>query len=169
MPEKERSQGMGILGAAVGVGTIVGPGLGGLLAGENLATPFFIAGGMSFLALILIWLFLPESLPAAARQRNGKKKRLPARKIWKVASGSIGSLLLMAFLASFGLTAFFGIFGLYALQKFNAGPESVGGVMMVFGLVMVFAHICEALVVQVSDRGDASTVDAAPPHGGKAE
>jgi DHA1 family multidrug resistance protein-like MFS transporter len=140
MPEKERSQGMGILGAAVGVGTIVGPGLGGLLAGENLATPFFIAGGMSFLALILIWLFLPESLPAAARQRNGKKKRLPAREIWKAASGSIGSLLLMAFLASFGLTAFFGIFGLYALQKYNAGPESVGGIMMVFGLVTALAQ-----------------------------
>ncbi|MFL7870913.1 MAG: MFS transporter [Anaerolineales bacterium] len=140
MPEKERSQGMGILGAAVGVGTIVGPGLGGFLAGENLVTPFFIAGGMSFLALILIWLFLPESLPAAARQRNGKKKRLPAREIWKAASGSIGSLLLMAFLASFGLTAFFGIFGLYALQKYNAGPESVGGIMMVFGLVTALAQ-----------------------------
>jgi DHA1 family multidrug resistance protein-like MFS transporter len=140
MPEKERSQGMGSLGGAVGVGTIVGPGLGGLLAGENLATPFFIAGGMSFLALILIWLFLPESLPTAARQRNSKKKRLPAREIWKAASGSIGSLLLMAFLASFGLTAFFGIFGLYALQKFNARPESVGGVMMVFGLVTALAQ-----------------------------
>ena len=140
MPEKERSQGMGILGAAVGVGTIVGPGLGGFLAGENLVTPFFIAGGMSFLALILIWLFLPESLPAAARQRNGKKKRLPAREIWKAASDSIGSLLLMAFLASFGLTAFFGIFGLYALQKYNAGPESVGGIMMVFGLVTALAQ-----------------------------
>jgi DHA1 family multidrug resistance protein-like MFS transporter len=134
-PEKERGQGMGILGAAVGVGTIFGPGLGGLLAGENLATPFFIAGGMSFIALLLIWLFLPESLPEAARQASEAKKRLSIRDTWQTASGSIGSLLLMAFLASFGLTAFFGIFGLYALQKYRAGPEAVGGIMMVFGLV----------------------------------
>ena len=134
-PEKERGQGMGILGAAVGVGTIFGPGLGGLLAGENLATPFFIAGGMSFLALLLIWLFLPESLPVAARQSPGEKKRLQVREMWQAAAGSIGSLLLMAFLASFGLTAFFGIFGLYALQKYEAGPEAVGGIMLVFGLV----------------------------------
>jgi MFS transporter, DHA1 family, multidrug resistance protein len=139
-PEKERSQGMGILGAAVGVGTIIGPGLGGLLAGENLATPFFIAGGMSFFALLLIWLFLPESLPVAARQGTGGKERLPAMEIWRAASGSIGNLLLMAFLASFGLTAFFGIFGLYALQKYNAGPEAVGGIMMVFGLVTALAQ-----------------------------
>jgi DHA1 family multidrug resistance protein-like MFS transporter len=126
---------MGILGAAVGVGTIFGPGLGGLLAGENLAAPFFIAGGLSFLALLLIWLFLPESLTAAARQGAGKQKRLPAREMWRAASGLIGSLLMMAFLSSFGLTAFFGIFGLYALQKYDAGPEAVGGIMMVFGLV----------------------------------
>lgn len=69
-PEKERSQGMGILGTAVGVGTIVGPGLGGLLAGENLATPFFIAGEMSFFTLLSTWLFLPESLKVAASQGN---------------------------------------------------------------------------------------------------
>ncbi len=74
-PENERSQGMGALGAAVGVGTIFGPGLGGLLAGKNLAAPFFIAGGMSFCALLLIWLFLPESLTAAACQEADGKKR----------------------------------------------------------------------------------------------
>jgi len=134
-PEKERSHGMGILGAAVGIGTIFGPGLGGLLAGENLATPFFIAGAMSFLALLLIWLFLPESLPSAARQGAGKKERFQVGEMWRVAYSSIGNLLLMAFLSSFGLTAFFGIFGLYAMQKYSAGPEAVGGIMMVFGVV----------------------------------
>jgi MFS transporter, DHA1 family, multidrug resistance protein len=139
-PEEERGQGMGMLGAAVGVGTIIGPGLGGLLAGEDLTTPFFIAGGMSFFALLLVWLFLPESLPVAARQETARKARLPVREMWQAASGSIGSLLLMAFLASFGLTAFFGIFGLYALQKYNAGPEAVGGIMMVFGLVTALAQ-----------------------------
>lgn len=139
-PEKERGQGMGILGAAVGVGTIIGPGLGGLLAGENLSAPFFIAGGMSFIALLLIWLFLPESLPVVTRQGAGKKKRLLTREMWHATSSSIGSLLFMAFLASFGLTAFFGIFGLYALQKYNAGPEAVGGIMMVFGLVTALAQ-----------------------------
>lgn len=134
-PEQDRGQGMGILGAAVGVGTIVGPGLGGLLGGENLVLPFFIAGGMSFLALLLIWLLLPESLPPEARRLVKEKKRLQIRAMWQSLSSSIGSLLLMAFLASFGLTSFFGIFGLYALDKYSAGPEAVGVIMMVFGLV----------------------------------
>jgi MFS transporter, DHA1 family, multidrug resistance protein len=139
-PEQERGQGMGILGAAVGAGTVFGPGLGGLMAGENLALPFFIAGGMSFFSLLLIWLFLPESLSVAARQEAGEKKHLTAQEVWQAASGAIGSLLVMAFLASFGLTAFFGIFGLYALQKYGAGPQAVGGVMMVFGLVTALSQ-----------------------------
>jgi DHA1 family multidrug resistance protein-like MFS transporter len=139
-PERERGQGMGILGAAVGVGTIVGPGLGGLLGGENLVLPFFIAGGMSFLALLLVWLLLPESLPPEARQGVKEKKRLQFGEIWQALSSSIGSLLLMAFLASFGLTTFFGIFGLYALDKYSAGPEAVGVIMMVFGLVTALAQ-----------------------------
>jgi DHA1 family multidrug resistance protein-like MFS transporter len=139
-PEEDRGQGMGILGAAVGVGTIVGPGLGGLLGRGNLALPFFIAGGMSFLALLLIWLLLPESLPAEARRRTSEKKRLQFSTIWRALSSSIGSLLLMAFLASFGLTTFFGIFGLYALEKYSAGPEAVGAIMMVFGLVTALSQ-----------------------------
>lgn len=138
--EQDRGQGMGVLGAAVGVGTIVGPGLGGLLGGENLALPFFIAGGMSFLALLLIWLLLPESLPPEARQKAGEKKRPQVREMLRALSSSIGSLLLMAFLASFGLTTFFGIFGLYALDKYSAGPEAVGLIMMIFGLVTALAQ-----------------------------
>ncbi len=66
-PEKERGGGMGLLGAAGGVGTILGPALGGLLAGDSLSLPFFIAAGLSLLSLLLAWLFLPESLPAEAR------------------------------------------------------------------------------------------------------
>jgi DHA1 family multidrug resistance protein-like MFS transporter len=139
-PEQERGQGMGILGAAVGVGTIVGPGLGGLLGRENLALPFFIAGGMSFLALLLILLLLPESLSPESRQKAGEKKRLQVGEMWRALSSSIGSLLLMAFLASFGLTTFFGIFGLYALDKYSAGPEAVGVIMMIFGLVTLLAQ-----------------------------
>jgi DHA1 family multidrug resistance protein-like MFS transporter len=67
-PEKERGGGMGLLGAAGGIGTIVGPVLGGFLAGDSLAMPFFLAAGLSVLSLLLAIAFLPESLPAEARQ-----------------------------------------------------------------------------------------------------
>jgi len=138
-PEAERSKGMGTLGAAVGAGTILGPGLGGLLASDNLAIPFFIAGGFSFLSLVLIAFLLPESLSKSERIANSKNNEIRMRDTWKSAS-SIGMLLGMTFLASFGVTVFFGIFGLYASQKFNAGPDAVGMIMVVFGIVTALAQ-----------------------------
>ena len=65
--EKERSGAMGILGAATGLGMMLGPALGGWLAAGSLATPFFITAAFCLLTLVLIAVLLPESLPASAR------------------------------------------------------------------------------------------------------
>lgn len=134
--EEERGGGMGLLGAAMGVGTILGPGLGGLLGSESLSMPFFIAGGISFLTLGLVAVFLPESLPPENRQPAAQQsKSNPLGDLWDGIRSPIGSLLLMAFIATCGLMIFYGIFGLYAAAKFDYGPEEVGWVFMVFGLV----------------------------------
>lgn len=134
--EEDRGGGMGIMGAALGLGTIFGPALGGLLARESLSTPFFIAGGMSILALLLIGILLPESLPPESRQKSLKGIQLPEIQLWWAALTSpIGILLVLAFLLTAGLMLFYGIFGLYALDQFNYGPEQVGVIFMVVGLV----------------------------------
>ncbi len=74
--EKERSGAMGILGAATGLGMMLGPALGGWLAQGSLATPFFITAAFCLLTLALIALLLPESLPASAR-KNASAPFLP--------------------------------------------------------------------------------------------
>ncbi|MEW5869615.1 MAG: MFS transporter [Chloroflexota bacterium] len=148
--EKDRGGGMGTLGAAVGLGTIVGPGLGGWLAGDTLSLqalslPFFVAAGLSFITLVLIGLFLPESLPAEARQSRpvGSKGFQPSQ-LWQALScpqgRPIGILLGMAFLIAYASTAFFGIFGLYAYQKFEYTPQQAGMVLMLVGFVSVVAQ-----------------------------
>jgi len=143
-PEKERGGGMGALGAAMALGVILGPGLGGWLAGDSLSTPFFIAAGMSLVSLLLILLLLPESLPAEAhRQGKGKVNVVNLRALWQALrprSGQalfspIGVLLLMVALFSFALTNFEAVFGLYALEKFGYGPERVGTILMVVAVV----------------------------------
>lgn len=134
--EEDRGGGMGILGAAVGLGTIFGPALGGLLAGNSLSIPFFIAGGMSVLALILTWILLPESLPVEARQPAERKIPIPElRSWWQALFSPVGILLVLVFIMTCGLMIFYGIFGLYALERFGYGPEEVGIVFMVVGLV----------------------------------
>ena len=140
-PENERGGGMGLMGAAGGIGTIVGPVLGGFLADESLSTPFFLAAGLSILSLLLAIVFLPESLPAEARQVSQKKEKLIDLKAWGQAINSpIGSLLMLTFISTCGLMIFANVFGLYALEKFDFGPDDVGVMMMVLGLVSAIAQ-----------------------------
>ena len=64
---EERAGGMGIVRAALGVGIICGPGLGGWFSSVSLSFPFFLAAGLSALAVLPIVMALPESLPREKR------------------------------------------------------------------------------------------------------
>jgi DHA1 family multidrug resistance protein-like MFS transporter len=135
--EEDRGGGMGILGAAAGLGTIFGPALGGLLADKSLSTPFFVAGGMSVLALILIAVLLPESLKETDRiSRDPDQPFLDLRAWWNALFSPIGPLLILVFLVTSGLMIFYGILGLYALERFGYGTSEVGVIFTVLGLVM---------------------------------
>src|SRR3990172_3354661 len=69
--EESRGGGMGIFGAAFGMGMVLGPGIGGVMTRLSLGAPFFFASGASLLAMALIWAFLPESLPQEKRSLEG--------------------------------------------------------------------------------------------------
>jgi DHA1 family multidrug resistance protein-like MFS transporter len=134
--EEERGGGMGIMGAAMGVGMVIGPGLGGWLGKDSLSTPFFIAAGLSILALILIFITLPESLAPEARTKGGQIDFTSQFRGMRAALfGPIGFLLLLAFLVSFGLTSFEGIFALFALHRFGYGTRDVGFILMFIGVI----------------------------------
>lgn len=132
---KNRGGGMGVIGAAMGTGMVLGPGLGGLLAAESLSTPFFVASGLSMLALFLILIFLPESLPKSHRENGVEIKGFDLKQIWQAMFGPMGYLMILSFVVFFGLTNFEGIFGLYAHHRFDYNPAQVGTVMMVIGVI----------------------------------
>lgn len=140
--EEERGGGMGVLGAATGLGVVLGPALGGLLGSESLSTPFFLTAGVCLLTLLLVLLFLPESLPVDARRSSAIRIEPTTQlcELWQTLSGPTGMLLFMAFLVSFGLTNFQGIFGYYALKKFGYGTEEVGWILTVAGVVGALAQ-----------------------------
>jgi DHA1 family multidrug resistance protein-like MFS transporter len=135
--EEERGGGMGVLGAAMGLGMILGPALGGLLGGASLSIPFFLTAAVCLLTLLLVLILLPESLSPEARRETATSVKPVAqvKALWGALLGPLGVLLFMAFLVSFGLTNFQGIFGYYALKKFGYGTEEVGWILTVTGLV----------------------------------
>ncbi len=68
--EEDRGRGMGILGAAMGVGMVLGPGFSGMLAEISLSTPFYFGAALSILAMIFVYFILPESLPEGTAQQQ---------------------------------------------------------------------------------------------------
>lgn len=135
--EEDRGSGMGILGAAMGVGMVLGPGLAGWLADSvSLSTPFFLASVLSIVALGLILTILPESLPVEQRAEKVPGIHGPQfAEMWQALFSPIGFLLFMAFLLSFGLTNFESVFGLYALERFDYGPQQVGWLLTFIGII----------------------------------
>lgn len=140
-PAKERGGGMGTLGGASGLGIILGPGLGGWLAGDSLSTPFFLAAAMALVSLLMIALLLPETLPPQARNSTNRKIGLvDFRELWSALSSPIGGMLLLACLGTIGTSNFESIFGMYALEALGYGPEGVGIILTVVGFVAVIGR-----------------------------
>lgn len=76
-----RARGMGLIGAAFGLGLVLGPFIGGLLAGDDggFTLPCIFAGVMSLLAILAAALFLPESLPPERRAQYRAEQKSPER------------------------------------------------------------------------------------------
>jgi DHA1 family multidrug resistance protein-like MFS transporter len=137
-PEKERSGGMGQLGAATGVGIVIGPLLGGFLSTDSLSLPFFIGAGLAFLAFLLVIAILPESrvFTAATTTRD----LITIETLRQTFLSPIGILLLLIFVMSFGLTSFQGITGLYVIDKFAFDTKQVGAIWMVMGGTLIIVQ-----------------------------
>lgn len=132
---ENRSGGMGVIGAAMGMGMVIGPGIGGWLAEFSLSTPFYFASALSVLVLVFIIMALPESLAKNSRTQHTKIQGPDFKAMWLALFGPLGFLLVLSFLISFGMSNFESVFGLFALEKFNYSPKEVGTILVFIGLV----------------------------------
>ena len=158
--EEDRGGGMGMMGAAMGVGMVLGPGLGGWLASGSMSTPFFVAAGLSVLVLPFVLFVLPESLAKEARtQQEGGLRGPQFKEMWAALFSPISFLLILAFLVSFGLTNFEGVFGLYAKDLLGYDAARVGTVLTVIGLLS--ALVQGVLIGPLTKRwGEAAVIRA---------
>ncbi|WP_404449081.1 MFS transporter [Sutcliffiella horikoshii] len=137
---EKRGQGMGIMGAAMGLGIVVGPGLGGWLAEYDLALPFLVAGVAATIAGILSVIILPESYPKHKREMDaqasaGEKRDNQFVTMYKALKSPVGFLLILVFIMSFGLANFQSIFGYYTMERYSYNPSEVGTIILIVGLV----------------------------------
>ena len=136
---EDRARGMGLIGAAFGLGFIIGPALGGLLAGTDpvttdVETPAWVAAGLSFVALCGVALVLPESLPADRRGQGPSHSRVSAI-LGVLGRPVLSRLILIFFLVILAFAGMESTFALWAIGQFGWGPRQVGYVFAYVGLI----------------------------------
>ncbi len=137
-----RARGMGMIGAAFGLGFIFGPAIGGVLAGgdphaADYRTPALLAAALSALAFAMTLALLPESLPATVRAGN---RALPAPSRWRqfraaLGRPAVGRIIAIAFLATFVFAGLESTFAMWSKRQFGWGPEQNGYLFAFVGTI----------------------------------
>jgi MFS family permease len=146
-PVKDRSKAMGLIGAAFGLGFVLGPFLGGTLAASHLGLrlasehgwnlPFLVAGGLSLLASLLVIAWLPETLSADARKAARQEESRGHALLIALERPGMPQLLAIALLAMTGFAMMEGTYSLLVNQRFNFGEREVGYLFGFIGILIV--------------------------------
>jgi MFS family permease len=140
-PPEERARGMGLIGAAFGLGIVLGPVLGGLLSGEDggFTLPCLVAGLMSLLAILAAFLFLPESLHRERQAANRREQRSDKRlKLWQLLRQTRSRLITLQYVVhSLAVSSITYLFPLWAGDTLGWSAREVGLMFGVQGAIMV--------------------------------
>jgi DHA1 family tetracycline resistance protein-like MFS transporter len=141
----ERARYFGLLAAVGAVGTIVGPGLGGLLGQISPRAPFWTAAVVGLINALYGFVVLKESLPPSQRAAFSWARANPvgAMLILVETKGLMG-LAGMMFLANIGLSAFGSLYVLYVNYRFGWGAGQAGLLLMAFAAANVAAQALAA-------------------------
>lgn len=136
---ENRSKGMGLIGAAFGLGFVFGPLMGGLLSDFGYAVTGYVAAGFSFLAFLSTIFFLPESLKKNTVTETATS--LQKRKLFDIAGmkkilqkPDLAVLILLFFILTFSFANIYGTFALLGLKVYGFTDMQNGYMFGIVGL-----------------------------------
>ncbi len=162
--ESSRARGMGMIGAAFGLGFIAGPAIGGLLAGgdpqaTDYRLPAFAAVAFSAAAFILCVTLLKESLPAEVRrERAMRSAEVRRREYWStLGRPEVRLILMLTFIAVFAFAGLEAVFALWTERTYGWGVLQNGYIFAFLGVIS--ALIQGGLIGRLTKKfGDAGMV-----------
>ena len=137
--DQNRAKGLGLIGAAFGLGFIIGPAVGGALSKWSYSLPAFVAAFVSFINVLMIIFLLPESLSAERRSdMSGQSRPLFTLNALKEALNrpKVGPLLQVRFFFALAFAIFQTIFALYA-QTIGLSSQTTGILLAYVGVLSV--------------------------------
>ena len=143
--KENRARGMGLIGAAFGIGFIIGPALGGLCALVDKRLPFFVSGALALANMAIAWKRLPETdrRPAAPGGRLAFLRRA-------IADRTVGPLVVITFLGTFAFTGMETTFSLLGRRRFDFDLTKAS---LIFAFIGIVAAVLQGkLIGPIVDR-----------------
>lgn len=139
---ENRARTLGMMGAAIGIGFMLGPAIGGVLAGDDelradFMRPALIAASLALTALVLVWLRLPESLDAAQRAQHAAERRVSRPLQLLRSRPGLRWMVLAGVLVTFAQATLESIYAVWAMNRFSAGPRTIGFSLLLLAFVAV--------------------------------
>lgn len=133
---EKRGSAMGMIGAAMGMGMVFGPAIGGILSGISLAFPFVFAGLLALANAVSVYILLPESLA------NEKRviRKVERASLLKGLKTPLVVLFLCICLGSIGESIHHGTFALFAESKLSFTARDIGWAFTAAGIVMALVQ-----------------------------
>jgi len=134
--KENRAKGMGLIGAAFGMGFVFGPAIGGILSRWGINVPFLFAGGLALANAVLLYFVLPETVtpdhPARVSAASGRgwKQMFDAFKQTRLAF-----VMTIYFLSIVAFSIMTAVFTLFMLFRFGYDPWHVGWVFAFVGII----------------------------------
>ncbi len=154
---ENRAKGMGLIGAAFGLGFIFGPAIGGLLSRISPEAPMWFASVLCLANFVAAWIFLPESRHAAHRSEGLTRAAAFKRALLKPR---LVLLLALYFIVTAAFSGFETTFALFSERRFGFTMASIGFLFAFIGLVL--AVVQGVLVGRVVKRvGEARLIPVA--------
>ena len=138
---EEKAKNFGLIGAAFGLGFIIGPGIGGFFGEIDIRLPFYIAAGLTFVNFIFGFLFVPESLTLENRRPLNLLKMIPGVSLVSLKNYKGVLLLILAFfIANLAGQALPSVWSYYGIERYNWSPKEIGISLMVVGLLIAITQ-----------------------------
>jgi DHA1 family tetracycline resistance protein-like MFS transporter len=139
--EQTRTKNFGLVGAAFGLGFIIGPAIGGLLTGLGIRAPFYAAAILTLLNWLYGYFILPESLSAENRRRFQWKRANPLGSLMHLKNyPAVAGLVLALTLVYLGSHAVQSNWSYYTAYRFLWTPKTIGISLTVVGVLVAFVQ-----------------------------
>lgn len=139
--KENKAKNFGLIGAAFGLGFIIGPGVGGFFGEIDIRLPFYIAAGLTFANFLFGLFFVPESLTPENRRAINPTKMIPGVSLFALRKYKGVLLLIFAFfLANLAGQALPSTWSYYGIERYDWSPKEIGVSLMVVGLLVAIVQ-----------------------------